>query len=220
MSKVPEKIHPLGGKKIELPHGYTRLNYLEGKGNQWIDTGLYVTPHCDMRIDITACCMAPYGRSQTLFGVQRLNFPAVNRAQFAMLWLDTYDSFCNCRIEWGGQDIYYHNVLSDTSGNTFYRMYCDGSRFVAGDGEIDVVADYTNILGDEQAGSCLLFAVRRDLNPYNPFIGRVTYCLISYDNTPAAEFIPALDPEGVPCMYDNVRKKPYYNQGGGQFAYG
>ena len=218
MSKVPEKIHPLGGKKIELPYRYTRLHYLEGKGDQWIDTGLYVTPGCDMRIDITACCMAYYGRSQALFGVQRLDNGY--RSNCAWLWFDTASSFCNCRLEWGGSDIYYTHVLSDVSGNTFYRMYCDGTRFIAGDGEVDVVSTYTNFQCDESHGTCLLFSGRRDGNPHYAFIGRVAYCLIKYGKKHAREFIPALDPEGVPCMFDSVEKKPYYNQGSGQFTYG
>lgn len=220
MSKVPEKMHPLGGNSTKLPKGYARLNYLEGKGDQYIDTGLYVTPGCDIRIDITACCMARYGRSQAVFGVQLTRTSSVGRANCAWLWLDTASSFCNCRLEWGGSDIYYLNVLSDTSGNTFYRMVCDGNRFIAGDGEVDVVSTYTNFQCDESAGTCLLFGGRRDYYPHALFAGRIAYCLIKYGKTRAREFVPALDPEGVPCMYDLVGRKPYYNLGSGQFTYG
>ncbi len=34
------------------------------------------------------------------------------------------------------------------------------------------------------------------------------------------DFIPVLDPYGVPCMYDKVEKKFYYNAGTGQFIAG
>lgn len=33
------------------------------------------------------------------------------------------------------------------------------------------------------------------------------------------QFVPALDQSGVPCMYDMVSKKPFYNQGTGEFLY-
>jgi len=34
------------------------------------------------------------------------------------------------------------------------------------------------------------------------------------------DFVPVLDPKGVPAMYDNVEKKLYYNKGSGNFTYG
>jgi hypothetical protein len=34
------------------------------------------------------------------------------------------------------------------------------------------------------------------------------------------DFIPVLDKDGVPCMYDKANRKFYYNQGTGQFTYG
>ena len=33
------------------------------------------------------------------------------------------------------------------------------------------------------------------------------------------DFIPVLDKEGTPCLYDKVEKKFYYNQGTGEFEY-
>ena len=33
-------------------------------------------------------------------------------------------------------------------------------------------------------------------------------------------FIPALDPNGKPCMWDTVTKQPFYNVGTGEFTYG
>ena len=42
-----------------------------------------------------------------------------------------------------------------------------------------------------------------------------------YDNdTLVRDFIPVLDPDGIPCMYDKVERKFYYNAGTGQFIAG
>ena len=34
------------------------------------------------------------------------------------------------------------------------------------------------------------------------------------------DFIPVLDEDNKPCLYDKVEKKYYYNQGTGEFLYG
>lgn len=40
------------------------------------------------------------------------------------------------------------------------------------------------------------------------------------NNTLIRDFIPVLDKNGVPCMYDKVERKFYYNAGGGDFIAG
>lgn len=42
---------------------------------------------------------------------------------------------------------------------------------------------------------------------------------ISRNGITLLQFVPALDQSGVPCMYDMVSKKPFYNQGTGEFLY-
>ena len=42
-----------------------------------------------------------------------------------------------------------------------------------------------------------------------------------YDNNELVRnFIPGLDPNGTPCLYDTVLKIPFYNSGTGEFLYG
>ena len=49
--------------------------------------------------------------------------------------------------------------------------------------------------------------------------GRYYNCQIYYDDILVRDFIPVLDKDGIPCMYDKVEKKFYYNQGTGDFKY-
>ena len=40
------------------------------------------------------------------------------------------------------------------------------------------------------------------------------------DGNLVRDFIPCLDSNNRPCMYDNVTQTPFYNQGQGEFTYG
>ncbi len=49
---------------------------------------------------------------------------------------------------------------------------------------------------------------------------KVYYFQIYDNDVLVRDFIPVLDKDGVPCMYDKVEKKFYYNAGTGQFVAG
>lgn len=49
---------------------------------------------------------------------------------------------------------------------------------------------------------------------------RIYNCKIWDNNTLARDFVPALDRKGIPCLYDTIEGKHYYNQGEGEFLYG
>lgn len=49
---------------------------------------------------------------------------------------------------------------------------------------------------------------------------KIYSCKIWNDNTLARNFVPALDRKGIPCLYDTIEEKFYYNQGEGEFLYG
>ena len=46
--------------------------------------------------------------------------------------------------------------------------------------------------------------------------GRIREFSIESEGVLQLNFIPALDPDGNPCMYDTVSQKPFYNMGTGQ----
>lgn len=49
---------------------------------------------------------------------------------------------------------------------------------------------------------------------------KLYYFKIYEGDTLIHDFIPVLDKNNVPCLYDNVGEQFYYNQGAGQFLYG
>ena len=54
----------------------------------------------------------------------------------------------------------------------------------------------------------------------NPSHVRFYFFQIRDNSTLVRDFIPVLDPNGTPAMLDRVEPKLYYNQGTGQFSYG
>ena len=62
----------------------------------------------------------------------------------------------------------------------------------------------------------MLFSYRSDKYP---FLGKIYYCYIERNGERIFNFIPALDSNDVPCMYDTVSGETFYNQGTGDFLY-
>ena len=52
------------------------------------------------------------------------------------------------------------------------------------------------------------------------FIGRIYSCKHYSGDELIQDFVPCLDAGGVPCMFDLVSQKPFYNVGTGSFTWG
>lgn len=51
------------------------------------------------------------------------------------------------------------------------------------------------------------------------FVGKILGFKAERDGNVIHNFVPCIDADGVPCMYDTVSKHPFYNQGTGEFLY-
>lgn len=49
--------------------------------------------------------------------------------------------------------------------------------------------------------------------------GKIYYFTIYENSSIVANFIPALDQNDRPCMFDTISRKTFYNQGTGEFLY-
>lgn len=89
------------------------------------------------------------------------------------------------------------------------KIYIDDKYYVQG----STTATFT------QPVATLMFAGRQNYTSLG--IGTVAiYSCAIYDNTvPIMNFVPCLDVNSVPCMYDTIGRKPYYNVGTGEFNY-
>lgn len=190
-----------------LPVGYTECKYLESTGTQYIDTN--IIPTNDMGIKVKYCYTA--SGSAAISGIYQGNNPRT----------DTL-------------------FISSSNGNT------SGSLFGAHRGKsysaskIQLNTDYVSsinyfnngklVLGGTTAGSVgtntvynasiVLFA-RLNVNNSNISIShsKIYYTEFTEGNKITHKFIPCLETNDVPCMYDTVSKTTLYNVGTGTFNY-
>ena len=52
------------------------------------------------------------------------------------------------------------------------------------------------------------------------FFGRIYSCKHYSGNELIQDFVPCLDANGKPCMFDFISQKPFYNKGPGSFTWG
>lgn len=66
-----------------------------------------------------------------------------------------------------------------------------------------------------------LYMFRRGTDASYEHVGRIYYCKIYVDDVLVRDYIPVLDANSVPCMYDKVSKQYFYNgYSGNTFLYG
>lgn len=183
------------------------LAYLEGTGAQWIDTGVvfeYVPPSIAVKFRSTSYSSGDY----TGYYVGAMNNGSrgigVKKQDVSTVLVKDYSRTATTvpvesSAEWNEVFVNRKDMTLTADGTTVklngYRWY--GSNPV----------------------SYALFATKR----YNGTIAGVSKCAIAYcqlfDNNMnlVRDFIPVLDWDDVPCMYDKVSGKLFYNQGTGKF---
>ena len=72
----------------------------------------------------------------------------------------------------------------------------------------------------EQNIEMFLFSYNNNGSPNLNFNGNVYYAKITKQNETVCILVPAIDAAGVPCMYDTIRRAPFYNVGTGSFIVG
>lgn len=178
------------------------VDYIESTGTQYIDTGIK-TSAC--RVEIVAECTT----LPNISGYQQLfskNYDYAGCAIFA------------CNPNWGVRDVIQTNTPSNKKStiiadfsleNTFPKvvMTVDG-----------VTVEYarTSLPSSANHNWSLMSAPNRSFG----LKGRVYSCkMYDLENNLLRDLRPALDANGVVCMYDMVTKKYFYNAGTGTFGY-
>lgn len=183
----------LMSKKSELPSGYKRCEYLESTDTQYIDTG--ITP---VRNDIIEFTFMVLKSNSAPFGCE--NFTMV--IDVTNVYHTTYSRFFDSKgIE----------NFANMSTNNIYKLKYTSNKISLHENS-NPINCLSNIGTMVAYGTLWLFG-RSDLNQLH----KCRYYGFFIEN--AINLIPALDQEGRPCMYDTVTKKPFYNQGSGEFLY-
>ncbi len=190
----------LGGGADKLPAGYTRLEFLEATSTQYIDTGIPLNSESD--VSAVAAATREYGGyifgSMDVTERRRLLALGNNNSQPAVFS--------------GHGSVYRYTYNINTLVPKEYRF---NGRILTVDGE--TVETYGEVPYFESTTPCYLFAYNRlAVGSDGRMWGRIWWLKIAG----RAQFTPALDPTGTPCMFDTVTRKPFFNAGSGQFVAG
>ena len=198
---------------VDLPNGYTKLDYLYSEGNQYIDTGYVPTNETGLYVD----CQSYNTKTSCPFGCRNNSSTDNNRFQahiassaIALGWnsyvsISTTSSYRTHRYESRlnfknsriakitiGDEYELEKVLSDLSFTPTSPIY---------------IFDYS-INGNVASAS---------ITTVNGHCGKIFRAKISQGDTVVRDYVPALDPDGVPCMFEVFTGEAYYNQGSGKF---
>ena len=185
-------------EQIRLPEGYTALEYIQSSGTQYIDTGRKLTQDSDITIDFK---LINNNKSVGILG-SRESAAKNNLAMFRDGGLFVGD-FSEYR---------QHRFKTNSSFNrTKIRMNKTG---VLVNGVLNT--SWSGVANFETPTNGLIF----DVGNNNWTGNKAVMQLYSYTDGNAQKLVPCLDTEGVPCMFDLVSQKPFYNAGTGSFTWG
>lgn len=190
-----------------LPYGYTEVEYLESSGTQYIDTGVIYQNGYNIESYFT--CDTSTTGSKFLFGV----YGNGNLRQCA------FSTYRNWNTTSALANFYYGLMNQTVVNKTVNKVELKNKVWYYNDTaygdawDFDASENLTIYLfaGHTVAGT----------NPNYYFIGKIhSFKMYNTNNTLIRDYIPALDPNGKPCLYDKVTAKAYYNSGTGEFTYG
>ena len=192
---------------------YTQIEYLESTGTQYIDTEYELNLSHDVHI------------------IAYIKFSNPTRA-FICGSLNSYVGapIFNFEISDSKARIYYRYAEGQTAINYYSTQniihdkkskieYTQTSNQVSVKYDDNIVINQHLSINFITSSNILLFNDIRDNSVFN--LNTYIYRFQIYDNnTLVRDFIPVLDPQNIPCMYDKVSETFFYNQGTGNFIAG
>lgn len=193
-----------------LPSGYTAVDYLQSSGTQWIEMGI-----------------APNQNTKAVLKIKINNFNG-----------DLGASLIGSRTNANSNDQF--TTYLDNSGGRRFLFRMDGQPQVSWTGlttdKIYTVTLSGTEMKAELEDGTTVFSKTFSVNDFTStvtmalfrakniggayFQGRIYSCKHYSGDELIQDFVPCLDTNGVPCMFDLVSQKPFYNVGTGSFTWG
>ena len=194
-----------------LPEGYTAVDYLQSSGTQWIEMG--VAPNQNTKVVLKIKINTFNGiNGFTLIGSRT---DANSNNQFTTYLDDYHGTRFLFRMDGQPQAISWKGLTTDK----IYIVTLSGTEMKAELEDGTTVFSTTFSVNDFTSTMTMaLFRAKNVSGIYFP--GRIYSCKHYNNGKLIQDFVPCLDAEGVPCMYDLVSQKPFYNQGTGSFTWG
>ena len=193
-----------------LPEGYTAVDYLQSSGTQWIEMGV-----------------APNQNTKAVLKIKINNFNGPDGASLIRSRTDrnsndqffTYLDYTGggrflFRVDGQPQPIPWKNATTDK----IYIVTLSGTEMKA---ELeDGTAVFSTTFSVSDFESTVTMALFKSKSFNKGFQGRIYGCKHYSGDELIQDFVPCLDTKGVPCMFDFVSRKPFYNVGTGSFTWG
>lgn len=201
---------------------FTPIEYLESTGTQWIDTGYKYTNAINAKMGINR---TNTNTADSIFGYRFVNTPTgEGNMRFFFIYEDgriglrfgsatetnnNYNPPANNSVIKIGTNQQVNLELRTTER----KIYLNGSPVVQAVNEYNTT-DFGNIYFFKANATGFYEGDIRG------FKGKAYYLQIFDNNTLVRDFIPVLDYNGTPCMFDKITGQFFYNQGSGQFIAG
>jgi hypothetical protein len=197
---------PLELDTIRLPENYTRCEYLEDTGTQFIDTGYVPTNTTGI-----------YGFAKQLIHTNSYfagSGEETSNTRFtAPIWLKHTANTCG--FGWRTWTS-YGQVGDGKSFESYLNYKNDRIAKLCHRGSVTKTNNLGN-LNFTPTRSIYMFKTNHD--KAGPWMGRIYRVKISEGSEVIRDFIPCLNADGVPCMRDIINGVDYTNDGEGIFRY-
>lgn len=194
---------------MSLPSGYTRLEYIESTGAQYIDTGYHLNSNNE-KIEMKFRYTESFSE-KTLIGTQDSAYSTATRYSI---------------------NIYQNTLYVGASHNVAKLGVTVGTDY-----ECTIIANGSNGSVAENGGSSKNFAIRGELDHADNILifcgdiagtpnlnqaaaARLYYCKIYDNGVLVRDFIPCKNASGVAGLWDDVNSQFYQNAGTGSFIAG
>ena len=205
----------LGEVVSNLPSNYQELEYIESTGTQYIDTDYIPKINTKIELDIkfsgsfNTTCTSIFSSNNRETSIFQLNFGGSGgQGNTLFPWNDK-------PFGKGGTDKSFNITNTIRENKNTIAMSNDLITYENVEGNLNPKTTDNDI-------SLILFGNRRadnsicSFNAYNMYV----YSLKLYEGeTLVREYIPVLDNNNVPCMYELENDETFYNQGTGDFLY-
>lgn len=182
-----------------IDNNFSKISFIETNGTQYIDTGIKANGNLHTRYKLKFL-------SDYIHNSLQINGDLHNNLDFAT---GLYQN------KWFFR---YGNVSRITGVNVDNKIHVFDLSADGGYVDDIKIAEFSN--QTFQSASNIFIGARNSSQIEGWCYERIYSAKIYNNDTLVRDYIPVVDSSDRPCLYDNVEKKCYYNQGTGEFLYG
>lgn len=210
---IPCKINPLGVDAVQLPAGYTRLQYLESSGGQYIETDIIP----DVSDELTLDCQNFENSTGNANYIVVGSALASDRPEIGFAWGTYGSSASDFAYVWLG------STNGAIGGSEIWPSRRKTERFLINlkNGEIQINKEKIQLRFVQKSTVAAAWSYRFFIRWHTADVsGRLfKFERKNVDLGEKNVLVPCLDETGAPCLFDSVNRISYYNSGSGDFAY-